>query len=144
MRFKKNRLRLTRDVQRVLEQGKTKRVSSEKSGGSTELFLLKYYPYQYTRFTVIVSKKVAKKSVWRNRIKRIVREAIRQLIKEGKAPNFDIVILVRQNIYRMKSYEIKEILEKVFDKLKGNFVAKEKIDEMSTEMDEMSAKGESK
>lgn len=129
MRFRKNRLRLTRDIQRVLEHGKTKKVSLEKNGA--ELFILKYYPYQHTRFTVIVSKKVAKKSVWRNRIKRIIREAMRQLIKEGKSPNFDIVILVRQNIYRMKSYEVKEILEKVFDNI--NFASKEKTYEMNTE-----------
>lgn len=112
MKFKKNRLRLKRDIEKVMRLGKSHKVSNDQKN---EMLLIKYYPHkEYTRFTVIVPKKVAKKSVWRNRIKRIIREAARQLIKEGKIPNYDIIFIVRQNIYTKKSTEIKKILQDVF------------------------------
>jgi ribonuclease P protein component len=57
-----------------------------------------------------------KKAVRRNRIKRIVREAMRELIAENKIPNLDIVILVREDISSKKSYEVRDEIEKIFQK----------------------------
>lgn len=114
MKFKKNRLKLRRDIEKVIKFGKLKKIFDEKGN---EIFLVRYYPHEgYSRFTVFVPKKVARKSVWRNRIKRITREAFRQMIKEGKAPNYDIIFIARQNIYQKKTPEIKKIFERFFEK----------------------------
>lgn len=117
MRFKKNRLKLMRDIEKVMKLGEMQRIFDEKRN---EVFLVRYYPHEgYSRFTVIVPKKVARKSVWRNRIKRITREAFRQMIKDGKAPNYDIIFIARQNIYQKKAPEIKKILESFFGKIQS-------------------------
>jgi ribonuclease P protein component len=115
MRFRRFRLRLRKNIERVLKNG----------------ILLKHkdFPYfsikvlenesiniGYPRFTVIAPKKSVKKAVRRNRIKRIIREAMRELIAESKIPNLDIVILVREDISSKKSYEVRDEIEKIFQK----------------------------
>jgi ribonuclease P protein component len=123
LRFRRFRLRLRKNIERVLKNG----------------ILLKHkdFPYfsikvlenesiniGYPRFTVIVPKKSVKKAVRRNRIKRIVREAMRELIAESKIPNLDIVILVREDISSKKSYEVRDEIEKIFQKYQGILTSK--------------------
>lgn len=50
-----------------------------------------------SRFAFIVSKKIHKKAVRRNRIKRLLREAARELLPQIK-PGFDVVFLTKKNI----------------------------------------------
>ena len=58
---------------------------------------------------VVVSKAVSKKAVERNRIRRIVKEAIRKLDLQEKK----LKIIVKNNIASLKSYEVAEELKKL-------------------------------
>lgn len=62
---------------------------------------------------IVVSKKVAKKAVDRNRIKRIITQALTQTI----VPNLDLVIIVKENIASKKTQEIKLELEAALKKI---------------------------
>ena len=57
---------------------------------------------------IVVSKKVAKKAVDRNRIKRIIKEAIRKLEIEKKP-----TIIVRTNIANLKTHQVTDKLLKL-------------------------------
>lgn len=66
------------------------------------------------RFGIVVSKKISKKAVNRNKIKRRLKEIIRQInIKSG----FDIVIVAKPEILDKKYQEIKDELEELLKKL---------------------------
>ncbi len=41
---------------------------------------------------------------------------MRELIREKKIPNLDIVILVKEDISAKKSYDVKNEIEKIFQK----------------------------
>ncbi len=102
MRFRKFRLRRRKDFERVF---------SGRSISIHELGITVRYienTLGHPRFAVVVPKKSVKLAVRRNRIKRIVKEAIRHLIKKGKIPNYDIVIVVRKDISKMKSYDVED------------------------------------
>ena len=112
MRFGKFRLRRRKDFERVFSTG--------RSISLRDLNITVKYSENdvgYPRFAVVVPKKSVKLAVRRNRIKRIVREAIRHLIKEGKIPNYDIVVVVRKDISDMKSYDIEDIFEDIICKI---------------------------
>ena len=56
--------------------------------------------------TVVVSKKITKKAVQRNRIRRIVKEALRSIgFEESK-----LVIIVKKNIANLKTNQVKKEL----------------------------------
>lgn len=55
---------------------------------------------------IVVSKKVAKRAVDRNRIKRIIKEALRGKTNEG------LKIIVRNNIANLKTQEVVQGLKK--------------------------------
>jgi ribonuclease P protein component len=115
MRFRRFRLRLRKNIERVLKNGI---LLKHKDFPYFSIKVLENEPINigYPRFTVIVPKKSVKKAVRRNRIKRIIREAMRELIAESKIPNLDIVILVREDISSKKSYEVRDEIEKIFQK----------------------------
>ena len=59
---------------------------------------------------IVVTKKTATKAVDRNRIKRIIKEALRALnIDQGK-----FQIIIRRNIAKLKTHQIKTVIEKQF------------------------------
>lgn len=62
------------------------------------------------KITIVVSKKIAARAVDRNRIKRIIKEALK------KTGNLDAVltIIVKKNIAGFKSYEVAEKLKNIF------------------------------
>ena len=61
---------------------------------------------------VTISKKIAKKAVDRNRIKRITLEAIKELdIKNG-----NLTVSVRKNISTLKSPQVKQIIKGIINK----------------------------
>lgn len=53
-----------------------------------------------TRFGFVISNKVSKDATERNRVKRILREAVRQSLYIAKM-EFDVVILAKQSIMRI-------------------------------------------
>lgn len=63
---------------------------------------------EHPRFGIIVSKKVAKKAVKRNRIKRIIREAIR--LNMQVFPKKDFVIIVKRDISELKRQDMEREL----------------------------------
>lgn len=88
------RLTRKRDLERVYRQG--------VSAGSRHFFIraLTNRPGE-PRFTVIIGKKVAKKAVVRNRLKRLARQAISELYTEGviklKAEGKDIIVTIHRD-----------------------------------------------
>ena len=69
-------------------------------------------PLTTPRFTVVVSTKVSKKSVERNRLKRIIREAIKGFI--SKVIVGDYVIIVRPQANLKTSFEIRQAVIQSF------------------------------
>ena len=84
MLHKTHRLAKTTDVQKALGRGR---------GFFSPNFNLKFLPkLAEKRFTVVVSTKVSKKAVRRNRIKRLLREFIRLQIKNFSFGDYAIMV----------------------------------------------------
>jgi len=84
MLAKKHRLAKTKDVLRTFSRGR---------GFFYPLFTIKFAPSsKLPRFTVVVSTKVSKKAVVRNRIKRVIREMVRLRISSFKSGDYAIMI----------------------------------------------------
>ncbi len=85
---KENRLGKTSEIQKILSKGK---------GVFNPFFTIKFLPSSNEKkFTVVVSVKVFKKAVARNRLKRIVREYLRKNLKALK--NGSYIIIARPKI----------------------------------------------
>lgn len=103
-----NRLAKDRDVQAVFRAGRTFfdpqiTIKSLRRPGATT-----------ARFTVVVSTKVSKLAVRRNRIKRVVREFLRLHISAlGPA---DFMIIVRPSVARFTPAELRGSIERVLRK----------------------------
>lgn len=69
-------------------------------------FKVLYQKSKEAKLKVVVSKKVAKRAVDRNRIKRITKEALRGKTNEG------LKIIVRNNIANLKTQEVEQRLKK--------------------------------
>lgn len=65
-----------------------------------------------SKVTIAVSKKVAKRAVDRNRIKRIIKEALRKTDTHQSSMTFK----VKKNIVGLKSYQIEEKLKNLLPK----------------------------
>ncbi|MCK4799872.1 ribonuclease P protein component [Candidatus Parcubacteria bacterium] len=70
----------------------------------------------FSRFGFVVSKKVSKKAVERNRAKRLMSESIR-LSQEKIKSGFDIIFVSRAGIVGKNLEEIKESMEKLLKRL---------------------------
>ena len=68
-----------------------------------------------SRFGVVISAKVSKKAVVRNKVKRRITEIIRLALPKIKS-EFDVMILVKPVVAEKNYKEIKEDLEKLFKK----------------------------
>lgn len=94
----------TKTLKEIFQKGKKKHFPD----------LVIYYQdnvYSYPRITVVVPKKISKKSVLRNKIKRRIRHALFLLIKENKIPPKDYIFMI-------KSINLKdEQFDKIKDKL---------------------------
>lgn len=110
---KKHRLSKTSDVQRVFARSRA---------FFNPLFTFRFSPSQHlSRFTVVVSTKVSKKAVTRNRIKRVVREFLRLRLKDLSAG--DYVVIVKSVAAKKEAAEWRSSLEELLLKsrlLKSN------------------------
>jgi ribonuclease P protein component len=79
-------------------------------------FKIKENIYNYNRFGIIVSAKVSKKAVIRNKIKRQIREIIRQE-SDNLGGNFDCLIITLPPVKEEKYEKISTSLKKHFKKL---------------------------
>lgn len=68
-----------------------------------------------SRFSFIVSKKIHQRAVRRNRIKRLLREAVRGFLPQVK-PGFDAVFLAKKKILHQELPAIQTEIQAVFKK----------------------------
>ena len=99
---RKYRLRRNDDFQRVRHLGKSY---------ASPIMVLAFLRNEldYSRFGFVVSKRLGK-AVWRNKIKRRMREATRLQMSHIK-PGFDFVLIARQRINQATYAEISQSLE---------------------------------
>lgn len=105
---KEHRLPLRFELHRVQKEGKPYQFS---------LFglLVTKSDSPISRFAFIVSKKIHKKATKRNRIKRLLREAVRSFLPKIK-PGFDVVFLVKKGILEKDFKTVQSAVEKSFKK----------------------------
>lgn len=77
---------------RLAKDADVKKVFARGRAFFNPLFAIKYFPGPISRFTVVVSTKVSKKAVVRNRIKRTLREVIRLNLTKFKPGDYAVVV----------------------------------------------------
>lgn len=102
----KNRLKKKKDFEKVFKEGK---------GFKEDPLILKVKKNKSKklRFGFVVSRKVSKKAVVRNKIKRRLREVIKERIKKING-NFDIIIITLPAAEKKGFQEFRTIIEKLF------------------------------
>ena len=78
------------------------------------LALYKQNPSGMGRLGVIVSKRVAKSAVVRNRIKRVTRESYRA--NQNRLQGFDIIVLIRQDCHVLSKTQLREGIDQLWEK----------------------------
>lgn len=103
---KLNRLKKKKDFEKVFKSGK---------GVNLNLIALKFNKngLKSSRFGFIVSSKVSKKAVVRNKIKRRLRESVKKKIDDVKK-GLDIILITFPALKNKDFQEIDEIVEKLF------------------------------
>ena len=82
-------------------------------------YYLLYYgrnEVKHPRLGVVTSKRNVKKAVWRNRIRRVVKETFR--IRKYLLPAFDIVVVAKSPSIKAENKELYECIKKLFAKLR--------------------------
>ncbi len=104
-----NRLVKSEEITRVWKDGRYFR------GKSVNFKILRNRHLSVSRFAFIVSNKITKKAVWRNKIKRKLRAIIQKKLNSLKS-GYDILILAQPEIldwsYQAISEEVDKILKK--------------------------------
>lgn len=110
MLLKKHRLPLRTELKRIKKEGILIQ-------GDLFSLLVSRQPRknQFSRFGFIISTKIHKKAVKRNRVKRLLNEAILGLLPKIK-PGFDVVFLAKKKIIEADLKEIKREVKKLFAK----------------------------
>lgn len=103
-----NRLAKTKDVEQVIKRGQS---------FFSPHFVIKFSKAAtQTRLTVVVSTKVSKSAVKRNRIKRVLRSQLQSRLKDLKAG--DYAIIVKPLAAKIEAKALREQLSELFVKLK--------------------------
>jgi len=102
------RIRRQRDFDRIFKEGVF------FSSGYLALKLAKNDLF-YSRFGFVVSNKISKQAVKRNRMKRLLRESIRASYK-NIAPGFDVVMMARVDFSEKKMAETKDTVDNLLKK----------------------------
>lgn len=108
---KQHRLPLRTDLIEVKEKGRL------FQGKLFSLLVAKRETPHPSRFAFIISAKIHKRAVKRNRSRRLLTEAIRSLLTKVK-PGFDVVFLAKKGLIGVDSKKTKEAVEKLFEKAK--------------------------
>lgn len=100
---------------------KTTDIATVQSRGRrffTPFFVAKFLsrPKEPTRFAFIVSTKVSKRAVDRNRIKRLMRQTVRLTLLDFKPG--DYAVIVKPSVIKLTSSELKTEFIKLLQKLK--------------------------
>ena len=108
-----NRFRGSRLIEYVYKRGQSARVDV-LSGRATPSKKSGY------KLAVVVSKKVSKSAVVRNRIRRRIFEQFRLIFKENGPPQLDIVVSVfDEKAAKIPTEELKKMCEKLIEKLEA-------------------------
>jgi ribonuclease P protein component len=105
---KKYRITKNTDFKRIYQKGKF---------FSNDYFLIKYHPNRFseTRFAFVINKKISKKAVVRNKIKRQIREIVRNNLKQFKS-GLDIIIVIKKDLSQVPFSQIEKNLLQVCQK----------------------------
>jgi len=114
---KVNRLKKKQDIERVFKKGE---------GSKEDFLVLKIAKNRLsqTRFAFIISRKVSKKAVIRNKIRRQLSEAVgtrlKKLKKERHPPTthqgMDVVLIALPGLEKKDFWEMDEVVDKLFKK----------------------------
>lgn len=110
MLARRNRIVKQKDFEKVFKQGRS---YYTKSLGAKTLVSQS----EFNRFGIVISTKVSKKAVERNRLKRQIRQVLRELNKELES-GFDLVIMVLPGFINQDYRTVKGEIERVFRKLR--------------------------
>lgn len=110
MLARQHRLTKEKDFEKIFKQGKAY---------YTKLLGVKILAsqFRFNRFGIIISSKVSKKATERNRLKRRIRQAVRELDKKLKS-GFDLAVIASPGFLKQDYEIIKGELEKIFRELK--------------------------
>ncbi|MCK9438981.1 MAG: ribonuclease P protein component [Patescibacteria group bacterium] len=104
-----NRLRKTKEIEKTFKNGKS--FYSNVLG-----FKVLKNDLNESRFCVIISAKISKKAVERNKIKRRIRAIVNRDLKQIKK-GFDIIIIVTKNIINLEFSGLSQEVEDSFKKI---------------------------
>ena len=105
---KENRLTKRKDFERVYKKGRGIKADS--------LFLkILENEQEATRIGIVISKKVSKRAVIRNKIKRRIREIVK---KNNFLPGFDLVIITYPQIKEKDFHQLEIEINQLFKKAK--------------------------
>jgi ribonuclease P protein component len=106
----------------TLKKKDIQNVFSKKQTLDNEDFLVVYLKnYQEkSRYAFVASKKSFKKSVDRNRAKRLLREAARLRLNLLDHLKYDMIFIAKKSILNKKVYDILSQIDAVIGKLKNN------------------------
>lgn len=82
----------------------------------TPLFFVRFQVSNSPTYAVVAGKSVSKKSVQRNRIKRLTREILKEILK-STSNKFDLVIFLRQPFVEYKKSVIIQELQNIIHKI---------------------------
>jgi len=108
---KANRLAKRTDIERVFKRGKTFFVGNLSIRTAANNLAV-------SRFTVVVSTKISKKATRRNRLKRLIREAIRREALPKTKPGYDGIIMTQKGAMEKNYNEITKLVVGLFKKAK--------------------------
>jgi len=110
MLSEKNRLKKEKDFQKVIQKGK-------KAGEDFLILRSLRNKLKRTRIGFVVSRKIAKKAVLRNKIKRRLREAVRPNLAKVKS-GYDLIFFTKKGIEGKDFWQIKEAVSKLLQRAK--------------------------
>lgn len=106
---KSNRLRNNEDINKTIKKGVNLK---------TPFFNVKYLKKNENfKITVIVSKKISKLAVKRNRLKRIFRSATEKILKEENNLKWNFIFFPFENALEKKSSDLENFIKKIFEKI---------------------------
>ena len=88
---------------------------------ASQHLVMRYKPNEHTgpRLGLIVGKKTAKLAVWRNYMKRVLRELFR--LNQHQLPTLDLVIQVQKPFEKTEFMQIKQEFEQLMQKLEARY-----------------------
>jgi len=104
---KENRLSQRSDILKVKEDGELINASL------LSLLIYRNKDKKIKRFGVVVSKKISKRAVDRNKVKRLIMESLKNNLNKIEG-GLEILFLVKKNILGKKYKEVEEEVKKIF------------------------------